>query len=99
MAKLRKKYYSNKTGSFIEVPTSQTSVFNSTDIGSSINDETIRLIKYDSDIDSSVIDETFADLLYNDTKLNDELNKLNSLLSDGVFYDVGDTFKIYDVHI
>lgn len=98
MAKLRKKYYSNKTNSFIEVPTSQSVVFNSTDIGSSINDETIRLIKYDSDVDSSVIDETFADLLYNDTKLNDELNKLNSLLSDGVFYNVGNTFKIYDVN-
>jgi hypothetical protein len=97
MAKLRKKYYSNRTNSFIEVPTTQTVAFNSTDIGSSINDETIRLIKYDADVDSSVIDETFADLLYNDTKLNDELNKLNSLLSDGVFYNVGNTFKIYDV--
>jgi hypothetical protein len=98
MAKLRKKYYSNKTNSFIEVPTTQSVSFNSTDIGNSINDETIRLIKYDADIDSSVIDETFADLLYNDTKLNDELNKLNSLLSDGIFYDVGNTFKIYDVN-
>ena len=97
MAKLRKKYYSNRTNSFIEVPTTQTVAFNSTDIGNFINDETIRLIKYDADVDSSIIDETFADLLYNDTKLNDELNKLNSLLSDGVFYNVGNTFKIYDV--
>ena len=97
MAKLRKKYYSKKTNSYIDVPTSQALPFSSTDIGESINEETLRLIRYDSDIDSSIMDEALADLLHNDVKLNDELNKLNSLLSNGTFYGIGENFNIYDV--
>ena len=97
MAKLRNKYYSKATNSYVDVPTSQSIPFSSTDVGELVNEETLRLIRYDSDVDSSVMDEALSDLLYNDNKLNDELRKLNSLLSDGTFYGVGENFNVYDV--
>ena len=97
MAKLRKKYYSLKTKSFVELPTDVGSNFQSSDIGSSIDDETIRLIRFDTDADSSKVDEMVSDLLYNDIALNSELKNLSSLMSDGIFYSVGDGFSIYNV--
>jgi hypothetical protein len=97
MSVLRKKYYSLQTGTFVDVPTTANLSLDSTDISSVYNDETIRLIRFGDDIESAKMDELVADLLHNDQVLFDNYQKLNSLISNGTFYSVGDSFKIYDV--
>ena len=97
MSVLRRKYFSNQSQSFIDIPTDANQNFSSADIGSVYNNETIRLIKFGDDVDSSKLDQTFIDLLHNDKKLFDEYQKINSLISNGSFYNVGDNFEIFDV--
>ena len=97
MSVLRKKYYSLQTGTFIDVPTTANLSLDSTDISSVYNDETIRLIRFGDDIESAKMDELVADLLHNDQVLFDNYQKLNSLISNGTFYSVGDSFQIYDL--
>jgi len=97
MSLLRTKYYSIQTQTFIDIPTDPNNIINSADIGNVYNDETIRLVRFESNIESGKIDELISDLVYNDKKLYDQFQKINSLLSDGVFYAVGDNFKIYDI--
>lgn len=97
MSVLRKKYYSNLTRSFLDVPTEINSNVDSTDIGNLVNNETVRLIKYNDNLDSSKLDELIADLIYNDKILLSNYEKTNSLISNGTFYSVGDDFQIYDV--
>ena len=97
MSVLRRKYFSNQSQSFIDIPTDANQNFSSADIGSVYNNETVRLIKFGDDVDSSKLDQTFVDLLHNDKKLFDEYQKINSLISNGSFYNVGDNFEIFDV--
>lgn len=97
MSVLRKKYYSLQTGTFVDVPTTANLSIDSTDISSIYNDETIRLIRFGDNIESAKMDELVADLIHNDQVLFDNYQKLNSLVSNGTFYSVGDNFQIYDV--
>ena len=99
MSVLRKKYFSLQSNSFVDIPTVANQNFSSLDIGASYNEETIRLVKFGDNVDSSQIDQTFIDLLHNDKKLFDEYQKINSLISNGSFYNVGDNFEIYNVKI
>jgi hypothetical protein len=97
MSVLRKKYFSIQSNSFIDIPTTPNQTFSSADIGPTYSEETIRLIKFGDNVDSSRLDETFIDLLHNDKKLFDEYQKVNSLISNGSFYNVGDNFEIYNI--
>ena len=97
MSLLRKKYYSIQVGDYIDVPTTPNLTFNSSDISNIYNDETIRLIKFGSEVNSSKIDEMISDLVFNDKLLFDSFQKINSLLSNGTFYSIGDNFDIYDI--
>lgn len=97
MSLLRKKYFSLQTQSFIDVPTDVNNNFNSSDILSVYNNETVRLIQFNSEINSGKMDDLISDLIYNDKILLDNFQKLNSLISNGTFYSIGDNFSIYNV--
>lgn len=95
MARLRNKYFSRKTETFENIPTQKESLFDSKDIGSSTSseDNILRLIPYGSPLRSSEIADTFSDLLYNDSQLNEEVRRVNSLLSDGISKNVEEEFS------
>ena len=97
MSVLRKKYFSVQSQTYVDIPTTALQTFSSLDVGSNQNEETIRLIKFGDNVNSSRLDEVFVDLLHNDKKLFDEYQKINSLISNGSFYNIGDNFQIYDV--
>ena len=97
MSVLRKKYFSLQTQSFIEIQTDPNNAFDSADVSNVYNDETVRLVKFGADIDSGKMDELISDLVYNDKLLLSNFQKINSLLSNGTFYSVGDDFQIYNV--
>jgi hypothetical protein len=97
MSVLRKKYFSIQSNSFIDIPTTANASFSSSDVGNVYTDETVRLIKFGDDVDSSKLDQTFIDLIHNDNKLFSEYQKINSLISNGSFYQVGDNFQVFDI--
>lgn len=83
---LRKKYYSNTTKNFVDVPTITNSIFDSTDIGASGSnvDDTIRLIPYGDALSTSKLGDLIGDLLHNDNLLNEQNSYNASLLGDGI---------------
>lgn len=83
---LRKKYYSNTTKNFVDVPTILNSTFDSTDIGASGSniDDTIRLIPYGDALSTSKLGDLIGDLLHNDSLLNEQNSYNASLLGDGI---------------
>lgn len=95
MALLRKRYYSVSRNAWIDINTNQTATNNSRDIRNlgSIP-EKIRLITYDGDFSSSTLMDLISDLVYNDVQTLEEAGKIGSILSNGVFVGVGNSFEI-----
>jgi hypothetical protein len=95
MASLRKKYYSLSKNTWIDINTSIGNLNNSRDVVAAGNmPEKLRLIGFDTDFSSSNLMDLIADLVYNDIITMNEATKVGSILSDGVFKNVGNEFAI-----
>lgn len=94
MALLRKKYFSIAANGFVDVPLSQTNVFDSKDVGSGSSTQKIRILSYKADIDTHTLTEMVEDLLFNDTQVLANALLVGELMNFGVFKNVGKEFKL-----
>lgn len=64
-----------------------------------VNPTIIRTPKYGDDLDTTEFSKVIADLVYNDTSLNEESEKHNYLYSDGVIKNYQKQFEVYEKNL
>ena len=64
-----------------------------------VNPSIIRTPRYGDDLDSNEFSKVIADLVYNDTIINEEMEKHNYLYSNGVIKNYKKEFEAYDKNL
>lgn len=95
MAIIKDKIYSVSQGQKIDINTTLgADGFNSTDVGTFVDETVIRAIKANTEVNSQNMANLIADLIYNDKAINAEAEKVKFLLSDGVVRNVYNEFNV-----